>query len=106
MKMNGMKISNYWLVFFIFNILICIITNIIFFMIGTFFLDTSFFNKTSPLLLALIALGWSLSQIGLAAFVQTVISKARTANILGYIIAIWTMMISSTLSIGVYQVPS
>jgi len=53
-----------------------------------------------------VVLGWSLSQIGLAAFLQTFLSKARSANIIGYIIAIWTMMIGATLNIGVYQVPN
>ena len=44
--------------------------------------------------------------IGMAAFFQTFLSKSRSANIIGYIVAIWTMMIGSTLSVGVYQVPS
>jgi hypothetical protein len=42
----------------------------------------------------------------MAAFFQTFLSKAQSANIIGYVIAIWTMMISSTLNVGVYQVPS
>jgi hypothetical protein len=75
-------------------------------MMGAFLLQTNFFTKTSPVLLILVAIGWSLSQIGLAAFLQTLLSKARSANIIGYIIAIWTMMIGSTLNVGVYQVPN
>lgn len=106
MKMNGMKISNYWLVYFIFNFILCTITNIVFFFLGAFALKTEFFLSTSPGLLILVAVGWSFSQIGLAAFFQTFLSKARSANIIGYVIAIWTMMISSTLSVGVYQTPS
>lgn len=106
MKMNGMKIRNYWLVYFIFNFLLCSITNIVFFMLGAFALRTQFFTKTTPILLILIAVGWSFSQIGMAAFFQTFLNKARSANIIGYIIAIWTMMIASTLSVGVYQTPS
>lgn len=106
MKMNGMKISNYWLVYFIFNFILCSITNIVFFMLGAFVLKTEFFLSTSPALLFLVAVGWSFSQIGLAAFFQTFLSKSRSANIIGYVIAIWTMMISSTLSVGVYQTPA
>ena len=105
MKMNGLRISNYWLVYFIFSLLLCIVTNTVFFLMGAFALKTNFFVKTSAGLLILVSLGWSLSQIGLAAFLQTFLSKARSANIIGYIFAIWTMMIASTLSIGVYQVP-
>ena len=105
MKMNGMKITNYWFVYFIFNFILCFITNVVFFLLGAFVLKTNFFLKTSSALLILVALGWSLSQIGIAAFCQTFLSKARSANIIGYIVAIWTMMISSTLNIGVYQFP-
>ena len=36
MKMNGMKISNYWLVFFVFNLLLSLITNFIFVFLGYF----------------------------------------------------------------------
>lgn len=106
MKMNGMKITNYWLVYFIFNFLLSMITNIIFFLLGAFVLQTSFFTTTSPLLLVIIAVGWSISQIGMAAFFQTFLNKSRSANIIGYIIAIWSMLIASTLSVGVYQTPS
>jgi hypothetical protein len=106
MKMNGMKISNYWLVYFIFNFILCTITNIVFFFLGAFALKTPFFTSTSLVLLILVAVGWSISQIGLAAFFQTFLSKSRSANIIGYVIAIWTMMISSTLSVGVYQTPA
>ena len=106
MKMNGMKISNYWLVYFIFNFGLCFITILVFFLLGAFVLRTDFFLKTSLLLLILVPIGWSLSMIGMAAFFQTFLSKSRSANIIGYIVAIWTMMIGSTLSVGVYQVPS
>ena len=44
MKMNGMKIYNYWLVYFIFNFLLCIVTNLIFFLLGALVLKTPFFN--------------------------------------------------------------
>lgn len=106
MKMNGMKISSYWLIYALFNFLLALATNLIFFLLGAYVLQTNFFTDTSPALLVVVALGWILSQIGLAAFLQTLLDKARSANIVGYIFAIWTMMIGSTLSIGVYQVPN
>jgi hypothetical protein len=106
MKMNGMKISNYWFVYAIFNFTLALVTNILFFLLGSFVLSNKFFTKTSPALLTLVAIGWILAQIGLAAFLQTLLDKARSANIVGYIFAIWTMMIGSTLSIGVYQIPN
>lgn len=106
MKMNGMKISSYWLIYVVFNFMLAFVTNVVFFLIGALVLDTTFFTQTSPALLVVVALGWIFSQIGLAAFLQTLLDKARSANIVGYIFAIWTMMIGSTLSIGVYQIPN
>ena len=47
MKMDGMKISSYWFVYFIFNLLLGIITNLIFFFFGYFLLGNRFFTETS-----------------------------------------------------------
>lgn len=106
MKMNGMKISSYWFVYFIFNLLLGLITNIVFFLFGYFLLGNRFFIETNFFLLFLTLFGWLLAQIGLAVFFQTFLSSAKSANIIGYLISIWTSMISSTLSIGVYQYPT
>src|SRR5690348_13389241 len=106
MKMNGLKIRNYWLTFFVFNLLLCVITNLIFYLLGTLLLDSSFFTKTSKLLIFIVALGWSLAQIGMAAFFQTFLSKSRSANIIGYLFSIWTTMIGATLNLGSYQYPA
>lgn len=106
MKMNGMKISSYWFVYFIFNLILGLITNIVFFLFGYFLLGNRFFTETSFALLFFVLLGWILAQIGLAVFFQTFLSTARSANIIGYLISIWTCMIGSTLNIGVYQFPA
>ncbi len=106
MKMNGLKIRNYWLTFFVFNLMLCVITNLIFFLFGTIMLDSAFFIKTSKVLLLVISLGWSLAQIGMAAFFQTFLSKSRSANIIGYLFSIWTTMIGATLNLGSYQYPT
>lgn len=106
MKMNGLKITNYWITFFVFNLLLCVITNLIFYLFGILILDTSFFIKTSKLLLFIVSFGWSLAQIGMAAFFQTFLSKSRSANIIGYLFSIWTTMIGATLNLGSYQYPA
>jgi hypothetical protein len=54
----------------------------------------------------IVMLGWSLSMVGMAAFFQTFLSSSRSANIIGYLISIWTSMIGGTLNLGVYQYPS
>ena len=106
MKMNGLKIRYYWLTFFVFNLLLCVVTHLIFYLLGTFMLSSSFFVKTSKTLFFLVSLGWSLAQIGMAAFFQTFLNKSRSANIIGYLISIWTTMIGATLNLGCYQFPS
>jgi hypothetical protein len=106
MKMNGLKIRYYWLTFFLFNLMLSVITNLIFFALGALVLGSAFFEETSKLLLFLVAFGWSLAQIGMAAFFQTFLNKSRSANIIGYLISIWTTMIGATLNLGVYQYPS
>ena len=106
MKMNGLKIRYYWLTFFVFNLMLCVITNLIFYLVGTFVLGTPFFVKTSKVLLLIVSLGWSLAQIGMAAFFQTFLNKSRSANIIGYLFSIWTTMIRATLNLGSYQFPS
>ena len=106
MKMNGLKIRYYWLTFFIFNLLLCLITNGTFYLVGTFGLKSKFFLQTSGSLMFIVMLGWSLSMVGMAAFFQTFLSSSRSANIIGYLISIWTSMIGGTLNLGVYQYPS
>lgn len=106
MKMNGMKISSYWLVYFIFNFVLSMLTNIIFVLLGTLLTKMRFFLETDPFLIATVLIGWSLAQIGMAVFFQTFLNKSRSANIIGYLISIWTSMIGSTLCIGVYQFPN
>lgn len=106
MKMNGMKISSYWLVYFIFNFVLSLLTNIIFVIFGVLLTKMRFFLETDPFLIAIVLIGWSLAQIGMAVFFQTFLNKSRSANIIGYLISIWTSMIGSTLCIGVYQYPN
>lgn len=106
MKMNGMKISSYWLVYFVFNFILSMITNLIFVFLGWLITGMRFFTETSPMLIFVTLVGWSLAQIGMAVFFQTFLNKSRSANIIGYLISIWTSMIASTLSIGVYQYPN
>lgn len=105
MKMNGMKISSYWAVYFCFNLILSIITNLIFMLLGYLLTGMRFFTETSIWLLIFTLLGWSLAQIGLAVFFQTFLNKSRSANIIGYLISIWMSMIASSLSIAAYQFP-
>lgn len=46
MKMNGLKMRNYWLVSFVFNFSLYIIMTAIFFLFGNVLLKLSFFTET------------------------------------------------------------
>lgn len=105
MRMNGMKMRYYWLVNFLFNLMLSCITAIIFYLFGRFVLKNSFFIDTSLALQFLTLFGWMLAQIGMATLFQTFISHSNSANIIGYLLSIWTAMIAASLNVGLYQYP-
>ena len=105
MRMNGMSMTNYWSINFLYNLIISLATNLVFYLFGYFFLDISFFRQTSFWVLAVVYLGWILAQIGLSVFLQVFLSSSRAANIIGYLVAIWTNLIGATLSIAMFQFP-
>lgn len=105
MRMNGMKMHNYWLVNFIFNLGISLLTNLVFFGFGYLFMDISFFRNTGGLVLFVVLFGWVLVQIGMATFFQVFLHSSRAANIIGYLISIWTNLIGATLNIAIFQYP-
>lgn len=106
MKMNGMSMTYYWLVTFLFNLILSLITSFIFYMFGYFLLKNTFFTQTPFTLLFVILFGWMLAQIGLAVLFQTFLSNSRTANIIGYLLSVWTALIGAGLNVGVFQLPT
>lgn len=105
MRMNGMGMASYWFNYFLFNFILSILANILFCTIGYIFLDDAFFKGTGLTVLAIVLLGWSLSQIGMAVFFQVFLASSMAANIVGYMISIWTNLIGATLSLALYQYP-
>jgi uncharacterized membrane-anchored protein YitT (DUF2179 family) len=106
MRMNGMSMLSYWAINFMYNLSISILTNLVFYIFGCVFLGNSFFLQTSPLLMFIVLLGWALSQIGLAMLLQVFLSASRAANIIGYLVSIWTNLVGATLSIALFQFPN
>ena len=105
MRMNGMKITNYWAINFLYNFLISILTNLVFYGFGVLFLENSFFKEVAGSVVIVVFLGWILSQIGMAMFFQVFLSGSAAANIIGYLVAIWTNLIGATLNIALFQYP-
>jgi ABC-type multidrug transport system ATPase subunit len=105
MKMNGLRILNYWLVNFIFDFMLYAVTILVFMLFGAYILELQFFTQTHKGILTCVFAGWGLSQIALAFFFQVFISKARTATVWGYLLSIWTVLWGVTLNLAVYPAP-
>lgn len=105
MRMNGMGMTNYWAINFLYNFVISLLTNIVFYVYGYIFLDNAFFRNVSLSVIIIVFLGWILAQIGIAMFLQVFLSSSRAANIIGYLVAIWTNLVGATLSIALFQYP-
>ena len=80
MKMNGLKMRYYWLINYIWNLTIYLLSVTIFLLFGRYILDISFFTETAMFPLIIILFGWGLSQVSLSFFFQNFISKARSAT--------------------------
>ena len=80
MKMNGMKMINYWIVNYAWNVALYMVSTSIFILFGLFVLKLSFFTDTNKLVLMSVIFGWGLSQVSLSFFYQNFLSKVRTAT--------------------------
>jgi len=58
MKMNGMRMRNYWTVNFLFNFMIYILTVIVFVVFGAFVLGLSFFLESNIFFMIIFFVGW------------------------------------------------
>lgn len=76
MKMNGMKMYNYWLTNFAFNIIIYIMTAGSYWFIGSIIFKLNFFSKTSSLLLLVVFSGWGFCQVSMAFFFSVFLNSS------------------------------
>jgi hypothetical protein len=105
MKINGMKMYNYWIVNFSFDFLLYVCTVIIFHAFGYYILKINFFSDTGADLMIIMYVGWGLCQISLAFFFSVFINSSQTASIMGYALSIWTTTIATSLNITIYTYP-
>lgn len=80
MKINGMKMTYYWLSLLVFDYGIYFCTFIMYFIFGAYIYSFGLFYQTSYLLQFIIYIGWGFCQIGLAFFLQAFLSNARTST--------------------------
>jgi len=80
MKMNGMKMANYWISNYVWNFLLFMLSSLVFIFFGIFVLRLPFFVETNPWILLSVVVGWGLSQVSLSFFFQNFLAKVRTAT--------------------------
>ena len=105
MKINGLKMRNYWISYFIFNYIVYTVTIIFFVIFGTYVFGLNLFRETSFLLIFLTLTIWGIAQIGLAFFFQAFLSNGRTTSVIGYMIALWLIIICACLNLAMFVIP-
>ena len=78
LKINGMKMKNYWFSNFIFNYIIYLLMVIPFYISEALLSNLNILGNTSFSLILITLLGWGIGQIGLSYFFQAFISKENT----------------------------
>jgi len=102
MKMNGLKMRNYWAANYVWNLFLYLPSAVIFLLFGVFVVQMPFFTGTNIFILILMLIGWGLSQASLSFFFQNFFSKARMVTgkktsilfLLTYISSNWVYVIN------------
>ncbi len=106
MKINGMKMSNYWKINYLFNLAFYMMTALIFLFFGMGVFDLQVFTDTNFFVLLTTLFGWGLAQISMAFFISVFVSRSQTASIVGYTVAVWFTTIASVFNITIYSAPN
>ena len=106
MRINGLKMRNYWISYFIFNYLLYLVTVFFYVISGTFVFGLTLFRESSFLLVFLTIFIWGFAQIGLAYFFQAFLSNGRTTSIIGYMIALWVTLVCACLNLALFVLPT
>jgi ABC-type multidrug transport system fused ATPase/permease subunit len=106
MKINGLKMFNFWIGYMITDYVIYLITILVFSLVGIFILKLTLFINTSFILLFVLFILWGFNQIGLAFFFQSFVNNARSTTIIGYMVSLWTTLIAVSLNFSIYDIPN
>jgi hypothetical protein len=106
MKINGMKMSNYWLVNYLFDLAFYLATALLFLLFGMKIFNIKVFTETDPMILVVTLLGWGLAQISMAFLISVFLSNSQTASIVGYTVAVWLTTVAGTLNLTIYSTPN
>jgi uncharacterized membrane protein len=76
MKINGMKMNNYWIINYVFNFIFYIATALLFLLFGMKIFQLQVFTETDSMILFVTMLGWGLAQISMAFLISVFLSKS------------------------------
>ena len=79
MKMNGLEMSIYWFVNYLWSVGLYLVAMLVFLGFGRYVLVTDFFVNTDFSVLFFSLFGWGLCQVSLSFFYQNFFSKAKTS---------------------------
>ena len=105
LKLNGVKMRNYWISNFIFNYIVYLILAILYFVFEAYIFSINFLEKTSFILVLLTLLGWGIAQIGLSYFFQAFISREKKTVILSLSIVFFISFITLLFNWALYVIP-
>lgn len=97
MRINGMRMYNYWFVNFFFNFAQYLVSASGFFLFGKYVTKLSFFTESVPEVLGALILGWGLNQVTLAFLISCFLNNSQTASMIGYVISIVGCIITTTI---------
>jgi hypothetical protein len=105
MKINGMKMSNYWLVTGIFNFGIYTVLISSYYGFGRYISGLSFFTESNPTIMIVTYIGWGLNQVALSFLFSCFLSDSQSAQMVGYAVSIMACITASTLMLtgGIYN---
>ncbi len=103
MKMNGLRMNNYWFVNFFFNFGFYMMTMLSFIFFGYKVFEIAFFLKTNMIFMLLVLIGWGLAQNSMAFLISIFLSKSQTAQIIGYSVGIWMTTMASVMNLTVFS---
>ena len=105
MRINGLKMHNYWISNFIYNYIVYALTVFFFVIFGAYVFCLNIFTETSFFLVFITLFIWGFAQIGLAYFFQAFLTNSRTTSVIGYMISLWLTVICTCLNLAMFVLP-
>lgn len=92
LEINGLRMRYYWIVYILYQLLICTTISLLFLVCGRLMIDMPYFRLSSFWLELLLLTFWNISQIRMALFLSTFMKSSSFAQIIGYLISVILML--------------